>query len=80
MSRIRPLPQNEAGPEAQLAYDQDMRYFGMVLNPTGVFAYRPPVLLAERALGASVGKGGVLSASVRTLMCTRVASLIGCPF
>lgn len=80
MPRIRPLQQEEAHPDAQPAYDQDMRAFGQVLNPTGVFAYRPPVLTAARALGASVGKGGVLPASLRTLICVRVASLVGCPF
>ncbi len=80
MSRIRPLPQDEAHPDARVAYDQDMRAFGLVLNPTGVLAYRPPVLTAARALGASVGKGGVLPPELRTLVCVRVASLVGCPF
>ncbi|MGE3073838.1 MAG: hypothetical protein AB7N24_07075 [Dehalococcoidia bacterium] len=80
MSRIRPLSQDEAHEDARAAYDQDMRAFGLVLNPTGVLAYRPPVLAAARALGASVGKGGVLEPELRTLVCVRVASLVGCPF
>ena len=80
MSRIRPLGQDEAHEDARPAYEQDIRAFGLILNPTGVLAYRPPILTAARGLGASVGKGGVLPASLRTLVCVRVASLVGCMF
>jgi hypothetical protein len=80
MDRIHPLTREEAPEDAKAAYDQDMRAFGFVLNPTGVFAYRPAVLTAARQLGASVGKGGVLPPDLRTLVCVRVASLVGCPF
>lgn len=80
MSRLRPLTQEEAHEDARAAYDQDMRRFGFVLNPTGVFAYRPPVLKAARELGASVGREGTLPPELRTLVCVRVASLVGCPF
>lgn len=80
MTRIRPLQQHEAHPDAQPALDQDVRAFGMVLNPTGVMAYRPPILVAARALGRSVAKDGVLPPGLRALVCVRVAMLVGCPF
>jgi hypothetical protein len=80
MSRIRPLSQDEAHEDAKAAFDQDVRRFGFVLNPTGVFAYRPSVLKASRDLGASVGRDGVLPPELRTLVCVRVAALVGCPF
>jgi hypothetical protein len=80
MSRIRLLSRDEADPEAQAIYDQDVRRFGLVLNPTGVLAYRPPVLRAVRRLGGSVADGGVLPAGLRALVCTRIATLVGCPF
>lgn len=80
MSRIRPLSEDEAHDDAKAAFEQDVRAFGFVLNPTGVFAYRPPVLKAARQLGASVGRDGVLPPELRTLVCVRVASLVGCPF
>jgi hypothetical protein len=80
MSRIRPLSKDEAHPDAQPAYDQDVRAFGLVLNPTGVMAYRPPVLLAARGLSRSVAKDAVLPAGLRALVCTRIATLVGCPF
>lgn len=80
MTRIRPLDRADAHPDAHQIYDQDEHYFGLVLNPTRVLAYRPPVLIAARALGRSVAKGGVLPASLRALICVRVATLVGCPF
>ena len=80
MSRIRPLPRDEAHPDAQRFYDQDERAFGLVLNPTGVMAYRPSVLAASRTLGRAVGQDGVLPPALRALVCVRVATLVGCPF
>ena len=80
MSRITPLHRHEADPEAHAAFDQDERAFGQVLNPTGVLAYRPPILSAARGLGRSVAKDGVLPPGIRVLVCVRVAMLVGCPF
>ena len=80
VQRIRPLDQSEASEDARQAYDQDLRAFGQVLNPTTVFAYRPPILTAARALGRSVAKHATLPASLRALVCVRVAALVGCPF
>ncbi len=80
MTRIRPLNRDEAHPDAHVFYDQDERVFGLVLNPTGVFAYRPPIQAAARALGRSVAKDAVLPAGLRALICVRVAMLVGCPF
>ncbi len=80
MSRIRPLDRDEAHPNARPFFDQDERAFGMVLNPTRIFAYRPPIGAAARALGRSVAKEGTLPAGLRALVCVRVAMLVGCPF
>ena len=80
MSRIRPLDRDEAHPDARPFFDQDERAFGLVLNPTRIFAYRPPILGAYRALGRSVAKDAVLPAGLRALICVRVAMLVGCPF
>jgi hypothetical protein len=80
MPRIKPLSRDEAHPDAQEFFDQDERAFGMVLNPTGVFAYRPPIQKAARELGRSVGRDGVLDAGLRSLICVRIATMVGCPF
>ena len=78
--RIRPLTREEVDPEVQQAFDANVKAFGFVLNPTGVFAYRPPIMFAAGALGRAVAKDGVLPPALRTLICVRVASLVGCPF
>lgn len=80
MSRINPLNREDAHPDAQPFFDQDQRAFGMVLNPTGVAAYRPPILAAMRGLSRSVAKDAVLPASLRALVCVRIAALVGCLF
>ena len=80
MSRINQLHRHDAHPDAQPFHDQDERAFGQVLNPTGVMAYRPPILAAARGLGRSVAKDGVLPPGIRVLVCVRVAMLVGCPF
>jgi hypothetical protein len=80
MTRIHPLHRHEAHPDAQAFYDIDNEFFGQVLNPTGVLAYRPPILAAARGLGRSVSKDGVLPPGIRVLVCVRVAMLVGCPF
>ncbi len=80
MSRIKPLERDEADPDAQPFFDQDERYFGLVLNPTRVMAYRPPILAAARSLSRSVAKEAVLPAGLRAMVCVRIAMLVGCPF
>lgn len=80
MERIRPLERDEAHPDAQVFYDQDERAFGLVLNPTRILAYRPPIQAAARALNRSVSKEATLSEALRALICVRVATLVGCPF
>jgi hypothetical protein len=80
MDRIRPLDRDEAHPDAQQFFDQDERVFGLVLNPTRVMAYRPPILAAAKGLGRSVAKDAVLPAGLRAMICVRIAMLVGCPF
>jgi hypothetical protein len=80
MDRVRPLERAEVPPDAQAIYDRDKHLFGVVLNPTRIFAHRPPILTASKALSRSVAQDGVLSQALRCLVCVRVASLVGCPF
>jgi len=79
-SRIRPLDRDEAHPDARPSFDQDERIFGLVLNTTRVFAYRPPILAASKGLSRSVAVEATLPAGLRALVCVRVAMLVGCPF
>jgi hypothetical protein len=80
MLRITPLDRANAPAEAQHFFDDDERRHGLVLNPTRVQAYRPPILAAAKGLSRSVAIDGVLPAALRALVCMRVATLVGCPF
>lgn len=80
MTRIKALDRDDVGPEVQSIYDRDERVFGIVLNPTRVFAYRPPILAASKALNRSVSQDATVPESLRSLVCLRVAMLVGCPF
>jgi hypothetical protein len=80
MNRVKPLDRDEAHPDARQFFDQDERRYGLVLNPTRVFAYRPPIQAAARALSRSVAVDAVLPADLRALVCLRVATLVGCVF
>ena len=80
MDRIPPLDRQQAASAAQPIFEADERRFGVVLNPTRIFAYRPSILAASKALSASVGQEAVLPAALRLLVCLRVATLVGCPF
>lgn len=80
MSRIRPVPRDEAPPDVQRLYDAQVERFGFVLNPTQVWAHRPSILLASQRLYRAVEADGVLSPALRALICVRVATAVGCPF
>jgi hypothetical protein len=80
MPRIRPLPRDEVPPDAQAIYDAEQARFGFVLNPTGVMAHRPPILAASKQLNRAFSAGALLPAALTSLVCVRVATLVGCPF
>jgi alkylhydroperoxidase family enzyme len=60
--------------------EQAGRAFGAPLAPSGIQAYRPPILEASRALGAAPAWSHQLPAALRSLVCLRAAQLAGCPF
>ena len=80
MSRIRPVPRDEAHPDVQRVYDAQIETFGFVLNPTQVQAHRPSIMLAGGRLGRAIATDAVLPAGLRALMCVRIAATVGCPF
>ncbi|MBI4499286.1 MAG: hypothetical protein HY689_15470 [Chloroflexi bacterium] len=78
--RIRPLTKDDVAPEVRRLLEQAERAFGQPLASTGIQAYAPPILEASRALGAAPARSGTLPASLRPLVCLRVAQMAGCPF
>ena len=80
MPRVRPLTKDEVPAEVRPLLEQSERAFGTPLVPTGIQAYCPPILQASRDLGAAPARSGRLDAQLRSLVCLRVAQMVGCPF
>jgi hypothetical protein len=80
MERIRPLDRDEAREDVRRYYDAEMDRFGMVLNPTRVFAHSPEILRGSKALNTAVNKAGRIPEALKALLCVRVATIVGCPF
>jgi hypothetical protein len=80
MPRIRPLTKEEVAPEVRSLLEQAERAYGEPLIPSGIQAYTPPVLEASRALGAAPARSHQLPSGLRSLVCLRVAQLVGCRF
>ncbi len=80
MSRMRALEMDEVDDDVRALFERDDRLYGVVLNSTRVLAHRPPILAAAKGLSRAVAQDATLPASLRALVCLRVATLIGCPF
>lgn len=80
MPRIRPLSKDEVPLDARAIMEAGERAFGEVLLSHRVQAYSPPILQAGSALGTAPARSGSLPAQLRSLVCLRVAQLVGCPF
>lgn len=80
MPRIRPLTKDEATPEARQIMEAGERARGEVLVSHAVQAYSPPILEASSVLAAAPARSHALSGQLRSLVCLRVAQLVGCPF
>jgi alkylhydroperoxidase family enzyme len=80
MARLRPLSPSEVSPEVARRLEGSARVFGEPLVSTGIQAHCPPILEASQALGSAPARSGTLPALVRSLVCLRVAQIVGCPF
>jgi hypothetical protein len=80
MARIRPLTKDEVGAPARQILEQAERALGKPLIPPGIQAYCPPILEASAALGIAPARSHRLPTGLRSLVCLRVAQLVGCPF
>jgi alkylhydroperoxidase family enzyme len=78
--RIRPLSIGEAATSVRPLMERAARVFGEPLVPSGIQAYCPAILEASQALGAAPARSHTLPAELRSLVCLRVAELVGCPF
>ncbi len=80
MARLRPLSKDEVAPEVRRRLEAAERAFGQPRISSGIQAYAPPILEAGQILGGAPARSGTLPAQLRSLVCLRVAQMVGCPF
>ena len=80
MARIPEVPDDTADPEVRAYFEKQKEEYGFVLNTSRVYAHRPGILRGHAALSAGVNASGLIAPALQGLICTRVASINGCPF
>lgn len=80
MPRIPEVPDDTAKPAARDVFEKQKESYGFVLNPSRIYAHRPSILTGYAALNDGVNASELLDAGLKALVCTRVASINGCPF
>ena len=80
MPRVPELSKEDASPEVREVMERQEAALGLVLNPTKLQGYCPPILKGAGALGAGIDQSGQIEPSLRYLLYTFVAGRNGCPF
>lgn len=78
--RLPPVDPALAPPEVREILARQEAQWGAALAPTRVMAHCPPLVRASAGLSVALEQSGQLPATLRDLVCLRVAQLIGCPF
>jgi hypothetical protein len=80
VARIHPLSRDEAAEEIRHFFDKEIEQYGEPLNSSGVYAYRPTILQANKMLGEQIRLSGLVSTRMKSLLCVYIARKIGCPY
>ena len=80
MPRVGEITEAGADPLLESMFAHERELYGEVLNPTRVFAHRPAILQAAKALYAACDASGLLPKVLLALVYARVAAINGCPF
>ena len=80
MPRVSEIDDDRGEPTLRPIFAKDGELFGGPLNPTKIYAHRPPVLKAMRDMAEAIERGGLIESQLRSLVYLKVAVLNGCPF
>jgi alkylhydroperoxidase family enzyme len=80
MPRVSEIESDGGDAVLQPIFAKDRELFGGPLNPTKIYAHRPPVLKAMRDMAEAIERDGLIPSQLRSLVYLRVALLNGCPF
>ena len=79
-ARIAPVSNGDAGLLARATYAYAKREFGVVPEPTRVYAHHPGILAGYGALEYATEKADRVPANLKALAATKAAAIAGCEF
>jgi alkylhydroperoxidase family enzyme len=80
MPRVSEIESDRGDATLRPIFAKDQELFGGPLNPTKIYAHRPPVLKAMKDMAEAIERGGLIESQLRSLVYLKVAVLNGCPF
>ncbi len=80
MPRVSEIDSDRGEPILEPIFARERDVFGGPLNPTKVYAHRPPVVKALKDTAAALERNALIEPQLRALLYLRVALLNGCPF
>lgn len=80
MPRVTEIDSAHGDPTLEPIFAKEAELFGGPLNPTKIYAHRPPVLKAMKDMAVAIERGGLIDSQLRSLVYLKVALLNGCPF
>ena len=80
MPRVSEIDSDRGEPILRPIFAKDGELFGGPLNPTKIYAHRPPVLKAMKDMAEAIERGGLIESQLRSLVYLKVALINGCPF
>ena len=80
MPRVSEIDSDRGEPTLGPIFARERELFGGPLNPTKIYAHRPPVLKAMKDMAAAIERDGLIASQLRSLVYLKVALLNGCPF
>jgi alkylhydroperoxidase family enzyme len=80
MTRIEPLSRRQASPLVKFAYGASRRQLGRDVDPIGVYAHAPSLLLGYGAFEKATGKQHRVDERLKALAETKAAAVVSCEF
>jgi len=80
MTRIEPLPKRKAHPLIRWTYGASRRDLGREVDPVGVYAYAPRLLVGYGAFEKATAKEHRVEERLKVLAETKAAALVNCEF
>jgi alkylhydroperoxidase family enzyme len=80
MTRIEPLPKRKAHPLVRWTYGASRREFGRDVDPLGVYAHAPRLLLGYGAFEKATAKEHRVEERLKVLAETKAAAIVNCEF